>query len=190
LLPICIAGVVISDVLLYSLGRWWGPSLLETGPMKRVIPPAKRQRIEDNFHQYGVYVLLFARFLPAIRSPIFITAGVMRLPLSKFILADGLYAIPGVNLLFWLAFWFGDQFRDLVERAVDRVDRIRPLLILLVIAAAAGFLLYHFLRRPVSTGDPKELPVLGQQVAAKIEHQHESKIIKPEPTDPPQDPAI
>ena len=41
-------------------------------------------------------------------------AGIMKLPLPKFILADGIYAIPGVSLLFFLAWWFGDQFRDLL----------------------------------------------------------------------------
>jgi hypothetical protein len=42
------------------------------------------------------------------------------------------------------------------------------LIILLVIAAVAGFLAYHFLRRPVAIGDPEELPLLGSRVAAKI----------------------
>jgi hypothetical protein len=29
--------------------------------------------------------------------------------------------------------------------------------------------LYHFLRRPVPTGDPEELPIIGHQVATHIE---------------------
>src|SRR5262249_5498846 len=113
MLPVCILGVVISDGLLYGAGRFGGPHLLESRVVKRLVPPGRRKRIEDNFHNYGVLVLLFARFLPTIRSPIFITAGVMRLSFTRFLLADGLYAIPGVSLLFFLAFWFGDQFRDL-----------------------------------------------------------------------------
>jgi membrane protein DedA with SNARE-associated domain len=80
MLPLLILGVVISDGLLYGIGRLWGPRLLDTRWMKRFIPPERQRRIEDNFHRYGVLVLLFARFLPTIRSPIFITAGIMRLP--------------------------------------------------------------------------------------------------------------
>ena len=30
------------------------------------------------------------------------------------------------------------------------------------------YLVFHFLRKPVPTGDPKELPLIGQQVAATI----------------------
>lgn len=162
ILPVCILGVVISDGLLYGVGRYFGPKILEWRGVKRLLPPEKRERIESNFHRYGVLTLLFARFLPAIRSPIFITAGIMRLSFAKFVIADGIYAIPGVSLLFFLSFWFGDHFRDLV---LKKVEVIRPLLVLLAIAAVAGFLLYHFLRRPVAIGDPEELPLLGNRMA-------------------------
>lgn len=175
MLPLCIFGVVVSDGFLYGIGRLGGPRLLEHRLVKRLLKPEKRQKIEENFHKYGDWVLLFARLLPGIRSPIFITAGMMRLSLARFLLADGIYAIPGVNLLFWLAFWFGDQFRETVERAEKGVARLRPLIILLVIAVVAGLLLSNFLRRPVVTGDPEELPLpLMNEMAAKIEHSHQS----------------
>jgi len=47
--------------------------------------------------------------LPGIRTPIFIIAGMLRVPLGRFLIADGLYAIPGVNILFWLAYLLTDQ---------------------------------------------------------------------------------
>lgn len=169
MIPVCILGVVISDGLLYGMGRFFGRRLLERPFMARLVPPDKQKSIEENFHQYGVLVLLFARFLPTIRSPIFIMAGVLRMPFAKFVMADGIYAIPGVNLLFWLAFWFGDQFREVILRAENEVSRLKPLLILLVIAAIGGYLLYHFIRHPVATGDPRqEVPIVGDKVAEAI----------------------
>ena len=42
--------------------------------------------------------------MPGIRTPVFLSAGIVRLPFRKFLLADVLYAIPGVNLIFWLAY--------------------------------------------------------------------------------------
>jgi membrane protein DedA with SNARE-associated domain len=169
MLPLLILGVVISDGLLYGIGRLWGPRLLQTAWMKRLIPAERHRRIEENFHKYGVLVLLFARFLPTIRSPIFIIAGIMRVPFKRFVMADGLYAIPGVSLLFFLAFWFGDTFRNLVLSFERRVDSAKPILILLALITVTAYLVYHFFRHPVATGDPREeLPVIGQQVAAKI----------------------
>jgi membrane protein DedA with SNARE-associated domain len=188
MLPVCILGVVICDGFLYCVGRFGGRRLLNHRWAKRVLPPEKHQRIEENFHKYGITVLLFARFLPAIRSPIFITAGIMRLPFPKFLLADGLYAIPGVSLLFYLSFTFGDKFRDVVKQAVGRVDRLKPLLILLALTALGTYLVYHFLRHPVATGDPREeVPLVGGKIASKIEH-GDSKVI-PLPDPPPPGPA-
>lgn len=166
-IPICILGVVISDGLLYGIGRYWGPKVFEKRWAQRFLPPEKRQGIQENFHKYGVLVLLFARFLPAIRSPIFIMAGVMRLSFARFLLADGIYAIPGVTLLFTLAFWFGDQVRELVLRAEGK---LKSVVILIALSAVAGYLVYHFFRHPVATGDPaKEMPIVGPQIASKME---------------------
>jgi membrane protein DedA with SNARE-associated domain len=162
MLPVCIAGVVISDVLLYSIGRLWGPRLVENRWIKsRLLSEDRLNHIEDNFRQYGVKILLFARFLPAIRSPIFLTAGLMRVSFTRFLLADGIYAIPGVSLLFFLGFWFTDQFLAAVQKA----ESYRPLVVVVILAAVASYLFYHFLQKPVAIGDPNELPVIGDQVA-------------------------
>src|SRR5207245_4820513 len=124
LLPICILGVVISDGLLYCIGRFWGLKVMKLPWMRRLLPQDRLERIELNFQKYGVVILLFARVLPGIRSPIFLTAGIMRLPIKKFVLADGIYAIPGVSLLFFLSYMLMDQFKELVIRKVESARAI------------------------------------------------------------------
>ncbi|MBV9124760.1 MAG: DedA family protein [Planctomycetes bacterium] len=170
MLPVCIVGAIGADVLLYGVGRWGGQRLLQSPWVSHLLKPEKRETIEGNFHKYGALACAFGRFLPAIRSPIFIMAGVMRLPFPKFLLADGLAGVCSVSVLFTLAFWFGDSFRALVASFEGRVKSARPLLILLGITAVGIYLFYHFLRHPVATGDPgQELPLVGEQVAAKME---------------------
>jgi hypothetical protein len=93
-------------------------------------------------------------------------AGVMKLPLRRFLLADGIYAIPGVSLLFFLAWWFGDQFVALIERFEHGVSHyLKPLLILVALGGVIAYMLYHFLKHPVSTGNPEEVPL-----AEKVTH--------------------
>ena len=131
ILPVCFAGILISDVLLYGIGRLWGTRLLEHRWLACLMPPGRREQIESNFHRYGLRILLMVRWLPGIRSPMFVTAGTMRLPLHRFVIADAIAAVIGHSLLFFLAYWFGDQFRDLVVQAENTVQsRVRPLLIL------------------------------------------------------------
>jgi membrane protein DedA with SNARE-associated domain len=168
LLPVCILGIVIADMILYSIGRIYGPRLLDHRFFSRLVPANKRERIEYNFHKYGMKILLFARLLPSIPSLVSITAGTMRVPLRRFVLADVIYAIPGIGLLFTLAYWFGTQLQQLVENADKKVHEAKPYLVIAGILLIGGYLLYHFLRRPVATGDPKDIPIIGDQMAAKI----------------------
>src|SRR5260370_202273 len=90
-------------------------------------------------------------------------SGVMKLPLRRFIIADGIYAIPGVSLLFFLAWWFGVQFRELIEKFEHGVSAyIKPLLILIALLGVIGYMIWHFFKKPVSTGDPKDAPFVEQ----------------------------
>ncbi len=184
ILPVCIAGILLSDLILYGLGRWWGTRLLSWGFIARLLTPEKRAQIEGNFHRYGLRILLLVRWLPGIRSPMFITAGLMRLPVARFVVADAIAASVGHTVIFFLAYWFGDQFKDLLQRAEDQVgSRVKPIAILAGILAVVGYLLLHLLRRPVTTADPKELPIIGGQVAATIEHRGAGSRVVPPPPD-------
>jgi membrane protein DedA with SNARE-associated domain len=180
MLPVCLLGVLIADCLLYGIGRYFGGGLLRRPWFARLVPAAKRRRIEENFRHYGVSILLFGRLLPGIRAPLFLTSGMMHLSVPRFVVADAFGAVVGNSLLFFLAFWFGDQFRELVEHAERDVARARPLVILVLIVAVGVFFLIHFLRRPVPTGDPEELPLIGHQVAVHMD----STVLKRPPLPP------
>ncbi|MCI0640092.1 MAG: DedA family protein [Gemmataceae bacterium] len=164
MLPLCILAVVIGDGLLYTIGRLFGPHLLQYGWVKRrLLPPDRLERIEDNFRKHGIKILFIARLTPGIRSPIFFTAGLTRMSAARFFLADAIYAIPGVTLLFFLGYWFSGSMVSLIN---NEMAQIKHVMILVVILGVAGYVLYRFLRRPVVTGDPKDIPPL----AAKITH--------------------
>jgi membrane protein DedA with SNARE-associated domain len=175
MLPVCIVGVVIGDGLLYGIGRLWGPRLLEVNWVKRhLLPPDRRAKVERNFHEHGIKILLFARITPGIRGTIFFTAGLIRLPLTRFLIADGIYAVPGVSFLFTLGYYFTEHMVKLTQD----VEKFKSVVVLVVILAVAGYFLYRFLRRPVVTGDPTDVPKLVEQVQHTFEHVT-TKIIHP-----------
>ncbi len=134
--------------------------------MAHILPPNKRRDTEENFHRYGVGILVVGRLVPGIRAPLFLTAGSMRLPLPRFLLADGLGAVVGNSLFFFLGFWLGDSIKALVEQAEGK---LKPILIVVGVGLLVAYLLWHFLRHPVSTGDPEEVPLIGHQVASHME---------------------
>lgn len=162
MLPLIIVGVVIGDTVLYGAGRLFGARFLHSQWFRRrILPDEKREKIEQNFHDRGVLILLGARFTPGIRTPVFIMSGVLRMPIGRFLLADALYAIPGVSLMFWLSYLFTDQF----VQAVEAVDKHRPLVAVALLSAVLGVVLYKFLTsRTLSTGDLEQIPMYAKPV--------------------------
>ena len=176
MLPVVMAGVVIGDGFLYGMGRVWGTWLLSRKwVQRRVLTPEKRAEIEKNFHDRGIAVLLGARLLPGIRTPIFLMAGVLRVPLTRFLVADGLYAIPGVNLLFWLAYLLTDQLVELVKK----LEEYRPLVMVSILSAVAGALFQKYvLTRKVSTGEAPHVPPMIAKPAGAVAHAVEAAVEK------------
>ena len=187
ILPVCIVAILCSDMLLYAIGRYWGSRLLEHRWLARFLTPDKLGQIQHNFHRYGIKILLFVRWIPGIRSPLFLTAGTMRLPSARFLVADAIAAACGHTLLFFLSYWFTDSFKALFDAVEGDVKRLKPLLIVLPILAVGLYLLIHFLRKPVATADPEELPIIGHQVAVKMESPETPPCQAPEAAPPTAD---
>lgn len=172
MLPVVIFGAVLGDIVLYTLGRLWGPKLLDRHWVKRrVVTPEKRASIEKNFAKHGIKVLLGVRLLPGVRGPVFFIAGMVRLPLWQFILADAIYAIPIVNLMFWTAYWFTDQIMVLVKE----MDKYKTLVASHLLAGLAGALIYKYLlSRHVPTGETPRVVEKAEAIGHAIEHAIES----------------
>lgn len=176
MLPVVMAGVVIGDAILYGIGRLWGHRLLDLKWVQRnLVPPEKRAEIEKNFADRGIMVLLGARMLPGIRTPIFIVAGSMRVPVGRFLLADLIYAIPLVNILFWLSYMLTDQ----VLVIFNKINEYKPLVFVAILSGIAGALIQKYLiGRHVSTGEPPHVPKIIAKPAGAIGHAIESAVDK------------
>jgi membrane protein DedA with SNARE-associated domain len=171
MLPVVIAGVVLGDTVLYGMGRIFGRRLLDIGVIRRRLPYEKQEKIEKNFAEHGIYVLLGARMLPGIRAWVFIMAGVLKVPMAQFVLADAIYAIPLVNILFWLAYVLTDQVLLVYNQLHTIMNAYRPLIISHLVAGVVGALLYKYVfSRPVSTGEPPHVPDIIAKPAVAAAH--------------------
>lgn len=174
MLPVVMAGVVIGDGALYAVGRLWGRRLLQLKwVQRRIITPEKREQIEKNFHDRGIMILLGARMLPGIRGPIFIMAGVLKVPLGRFMLADAIYAIPLVNILFWLSYFLTDQ----VLLIFNKINEYKPLVVVAILSGVAGALIQKYiLGRHISTGEPPHVPTIIAKPAVAVGHAVEKAV--------------
>jgi membrane protein DedA with SNARE-associated domain len=114
----CGLGIVAADCVLYGVGRRWGVKLFEYRWVQKVLSTERRQRIEGHFAQHGMKLLILARFLPPLRTGVFLIAGAAKYSFVKFLIADLIYAVFGVGLFFFCGTWIVDWIKRFESTAV------------------------------------------------------------------------
>lgn len=80
-------GVVGSDSLWFILCHRYGSVLIHRRWFKRLIHPRRLLEAKHQVEQRGVWVIVFARFIPGSRTPTITIAGLLHLPFWQFALA-------------------------------------------------------------------------------------------------------
>ncbi|MDO4641638.1 MAG: DedA family protein [Neisseria sp.] len=96
-------GVLAGDGMMFAAGRLYGDKILRFKPIARVMTPERYAQVQEKFDKYGNWVLFIARFLPGLRTPMFITAGISgRVSYMRFLIMDGFAALISVPLWVYL----------------------------------------------------------------------------------------
>jgi membrane protein DedA with SNARE-associated domain len=141
-LPICIAGVIIGDIGLYWIGRHWGNRALDLPLVRRLLDPARRDRLEAGYRRRGALIVFGARHVAGVRGAAFLTAGIVRLPFAKFLLADGIAIAYGTPLSFGLAYLFSEH----VHQLLADIHRVERWLAVIALLGAAGWIAFALRR--------------------------------------------
>ena len=116
MLGVCFAGVLMGDASMYTIGRIFGYRILQIKFMRRFITPERFESVQAQFEKYGIWVLFAARFMPGLRSPIFMAAGMsQRVPFAHFIIMDGLAALISVPVWVFIAYYCAESLEDLIK---------------------------------------------------------------------------
>ena len=83
----CLAGIFAGDLALVLAGRWLGPPSLRRPPLSWFVHPASVERSARWFAEQGPVVVMFSRFVPGSRVPLFVAAGILRAPFVRIALA-------------------------------------------------------------------------------------------------------
>ncbi len=111
-------GILMADCLLYGIGWWIGPKLFEYRWVQKVLSAKRRQRLEGRIHEHGIKLLILARFLPPMRTGVFLITGAVRYSFTKFIIADLIYCVVGVGVFFFAGAWLLDLLKQAGHAAV------------------------------------------------------------------------
>jgi membrane-associated protein len=99
---------VIGDAVNYAVGRYIGPKVFER-KNSRVFKPEYLTRTHKFFEKYGAKAIIFARFVPIVRTFAPFLAGVGTMSYPKFATYNVIGAVVWVGLFTYLGFFFGSQ---------------------------------------------------------------------------------
>ena len=115
-----LAGVLIGDSTMFIAGRVFGYRIQRIRTFRKILSPRRFSHIQRKFKQYGLSLLFIARFLPGLRSPIFLVAGMSRrIPYLTFLLIDGFAALISVPVWVYLGYFFADNLDLLMQYVKD-----------------------------------------------------------------------
>lgn len=118
-----LAGVLIGDSIMFIAGRLFGYRIQRVKMFRKILSPRRFSQIQRKFKQYGLGLLFVARFLPGLRSPIFLVSGMSRrVPYIAFLLMDGVAALISVPVWIYLGYFFADNL-DLLMVYVSDVQK-------------------------------------------------------------------
>ena len=125
--------VYSSDFLIYAIGRVYGRKLLYSPRLSRVFKPALMEKVEQWTHKYGAYACGIFRFTPGVRFPGHIACGMLKFPVWKFALIDGVAAAISVPTQILLIATYG-------EPILTRMKQFKIYLFWTLLAAGLTFL--------------------------------------------------
>jgi membrane protein DedA with SNARE-associated domain len=130
-------GVVIGDCILYYLGRRFGPKVVEHKGFRKLVSPARIEYLEDKFKRRGVWLILVGRHVAGLRAQLMVVAGIMRMKVWEFVLADAFSAVFTVAVMVFVGYKGGESINKL-RRGITHVEHI------VAVVAVAGFIVYLF----------------------------------------------
>ena len=105
MMGLLIAAAIIGDFVNYEIGKHFGARVFKPG--SKIFKPAYLEKTQNFYSKYGLKTIIYARFVPIVRTFAPFVAGIVKMPYSKF----GLYNIVGgilwVSLFLIVGYFFG-----------------------------------------------------------------------------------
>ena len=143
LLLAAVAASTLGNLAWYFAGRRLGGRVLKTLCRVSLSPDSCVRQTESIFERFGAPSLMFAKFVPGFASVATAMAGVVRIPLWRFVVFDAI----GAALWAGVAIALGYVFRDAVNQVLDVLAELGRIGILLLIAAFVAFVVVKYVQR-------------------------------------------
>lgn len=145
LIAVAWCGLLIADGLVFHWGRVFGARLIEHRWLAHAIPLRRLAAMQAFMLRTGPAAIFLARFMPGVRSAVYLAAGSLRLPYRQQFLYDGLAAAVEVPLLVFAVRYVGGNWQALLPRSPWAQGLVLAAVVLL--GAVAAWAIRRRLRR-------------------------------------------
>jgi len=144
-------GVLIGDMIVYNMGRIFGEKIFSKKFGKKILAHGWYEKIVKSFNDNGKMVLFAARFMPGLRTPIFLTAGITKfVGFPTFILIDGIAALISVPIWNYIGYYSASNRELLIKWMRDTKIAIFIILAaVLVIYISLKFIKNRFVKSKI-----------------------------------------
>ena len=158
-------GALVSDSMWYEIGRRKGVRVLQLLCRISLEPDSCVRRTQESFTRNGPSVLLGAKFIPGLNAMAAPLSGIIRMGWRKFLLFDTIGALAWVGVFTFTGYAFSGQ----LERVAARATYLGKWLLVFLLAAFAGYILWKFYKRQKFLNKLKIARITPEELKEKID---------------------
>jgi membrane protein DedA with SNARE-associated domain len=140
---ISFSGTLFADQLLFFIGRWYGPGLLERRPKLK----ETSKRVFELLHKYHTWYILGFRFVYGVRVASPLVIGAAGISVQRFVILNFIAAIIWSVLSCLAGYVLGYFFADQIEIVIQKAIKFQKITIGIIVLIIAGVSLYYYWRR-------------------------------------------
>lgn len=136
----------------YAIGRYLGPKLYDIKWFSHILTRSRIAQLHHYYEKFGIFTFILGRFIPGgVRNTLFMTAGLGKMHFGKFIFRDGIACLISTNVLFYLGFMFGENYKVIVDY-LNTYTHFVVIVIVSIIGIALAWHKYGYLLKKEQNG--------------------------------------
>ena len=160
-----VIGAVASDSMWYEIGRRKGVRVLQLICRISLEPDSCVRRTQVSFARNGPRVLLGAKFIPGLNAMAAPLAGIIKMGWRRFLLFDAIGTLAWVGAFVITGYAFSSE----LERVAASAAYLGEWLLVLLLAAFAGYILWKFYNRQKFLRKLKIARITPEELKGKID---------------------
>jgi len=138
-------GLVGGDALVFHWGHRFGTRLLRKPFLARLMTEARLESMQATMRRYGPAYIFVVRFMPGVRTALFLAAGSLKMPYRHLFVYDGVAALVELPLLVYGVRYVGGRWQEIL----NLIQRFQSVMVPGILVMLVAVWLYR-------RGKPKE----------------------------------